>query len=113
MGMLLRSARVLVLLLVVVVASTGVAETTSQAAAEPQVSGIEVSDVEYTLATDRPDLIVGVSFAATPADAERVAVRLHEGGEWSSCAHSGASVECRLASPVPLDAATELAVSVS
>ena len=109
----MRSARVFVLLLVVVVASTGVAETASQVASEPQVSGIEVRDVEYVLATERPDLIVGVSFAAAPAVAERVAVRLHEGGEWSACAHAGPSVECRLASPVPLAAATELAVNVS
>jgi hypothetical protein len=109
--MLLRLARVLALFAVVVVASTGQAATASQPRGGPQVSGIEVSDVEYALATERPDLIVGVSFAATPADADRVAVRLHEGGEWSACARSGRKVECRLASPVPLAAATELAVS--
>jgi hypothetical protein len=110
--MLLRLARVLALFGVIVVASTGEAATASQPS-EPRVSGIAVTDVEYALATERPDLIVGVSFVATPADADSVAVRLREGGEWSACARSGRNVECRLASPVPLAAATELAVSAS
>lgn len=111
--MLLRLSRVLVLLLVVIVASTGQAATASLSGGEPQVSGIDVSDVDYTLATERPDLIVAVSFAAEASQAAGVRVRLSPDGEWSSCGVAAGTAECRLASPVPVAAATELAVSAA
>lgn len=111
--MLLRLSRVLVLLVVVIVASTGHAATASRSGGEPPVSGVVVSDVDYTLATERPDLIVGVSFAVAPSQAERVQVRLSADGAWSSCAVAAGTAECRLASPVPVAAATELAVSAA
>jgi hypothetical protein len=109
--MLLRLTRVLLLLLVVIVASTGQAATASRAGGQPPVSGVVVSDVQYALATERPDVVVGISFAVAPSDAQRIAVRLHESGEWSSCTRAGGRVDCRLATPLPLAAATELSVS--
>lgn len=111
--MLLRLSRLLVLLLVVIVASTGQAATASLSGGEPPVSGIAVSDADYTLAADRPDLIVAVSFAVGPSPADSVRVRLSADGEWSSCGVAARTAECRLASPVPVAAATELAVSAA
>jgi hypothetical protein len=111
--MLLRLSRVVLLLAVVIVASTGQAATASQPGGESPVSGVAVTDVHYTLAAERPELIVGVSFAIAPSDVDQVQVRLHPEGQWSSCAVAGAQAECRLASPVPVAAATELSVSVS
>ena len=111
--MLLRLSRVLLLLAVVIVASTGQAATASQSGAESPVSGVAVTDVHYTLATERPELIVGVSFAIAPSEVDQVQVRLNPDGQWNSCTVAGAQAECRLTTPVPVAAAIELAVSVS
>jgi hypothetical protein len=99
----LRLSRVLVLLVVVIVASTGQVATSS-----PAVSGVVVRDVDYTLAND---LVVGFSFAVAPARAERVQVRLRPGDDWTPCALAAGTAACRLASPVPAAAAMELAVA--
>jgi hypothetical protein len=109
---MLRLSRVVLLLAVVIVASTGKAVTASQAGGDP-VSGVAATDVQYELSTERPDLIVGVSVAVSPADVRLLQVRLYPEGQWTSCVITGAHAECRLASPVPVHAATELALNAS